>query len=142
MSQKDQVMSIPGVPRVIGPAQHAVLDYAVAGTFLSMAARYRDRNRAASTLALLNGAMVLGMSLFTDYPGGVWRRISFRTHGMLDGIQAALAGFGPVLFGFANRSEARFFYSQALSEVGVIASTDWNATTPDHGHSNVRLNRY
>src|SRR5690349_402841 len=102
---RDQLLSIPVVPRVIRPAQHALPDYAVAGTSLSMAARYRDRNRAAAPLALVNGAMVLGVSLFTDYPGGVWRRLSFRTHGMLDGIQAALAGFGPVLFGFANRSE-------------------------------------
>jgi hypothetical protein len=104
-----------------------MLDYGVAATFLTMAARYRDSNRAAARLALINGAMVLGVSLFTDYPGGVWRKLSFKTHGILDGAQAALAGLGPMMFGFADRSEARFFYSQAASEVGVIASTDWNA---------------
>ena len=41
--------------------------------------------------------------------------------------QAALAGLGPVLFGFADEPEAKFFYGQAASEAGVIATTDWNA---------------
>jgi len=90
--------------RVISPTQHAMLDYGVAATFLTMAARYRDSNRAAARLALVNGAMVLGVSLFTDYPGGVWRKLSFKTHGILDGVQAALAGLGPVLFGFADQA--------------------------------------
>ena len=121
-------ITIPGVPRVIGPTQHAMLDYGVAATFLALGARYLKTNRAASTLAFLNGAMVLGMSLFTDYPGGVWRKISFRTHGALDVGQAALAGLGPVLFGFAGEPEARTFYAQALSEAGVVAATDWNNT--------------
>jgi hypothetical protein len=122
-------ISVPGVPRVIGPAQHAALDYGVAATFLALAMRYRTRNRAASALAFINGAMVLGTSLMTDYPGGLSRQISFKTHGALDVAQAALAGLGPVLFGFAGTDEAKTFYAQALSEVGVIAATDWNAAT-------------
>lgn len=42
-------------------------------------------------------------------------------------MQAALAGVGPALFGFARAPEANFFYGQALSEAGVIAATDWDA---------------
>jgi len=42
-------------------------------------------------------------------------------------VQAALAGAGPALLGFAKEPEAMFFYGQALSEVGVIANTDWDA---------------
>jgi len=123
------LISIPGVPRVIEPRQHALLDYGVAATFLAMAVHYsgQRRGRGAAWLALINGAMVLGVSLFTDYPGGVWKKLSFKTHGVLDGVQAALAAAGPILFGFAGRPEARFFYSQAASEVGVISATDWNA---------------
>jgi hypothetical protein len=122
-------ISVPGVPRVIGPAQHAALDYTVAATFFSLGMRYRERNRAASALAFINGAMVLGVSLLTDYPGGLSRTISFKTHGAFDVAQAALAGLGPVLFGFAGTEEAKTFYAQALSEVGVIAATDWDAPT-------------
>jgi hypothetical protein len=121
-------ITIPGMPRVIGPTQHAMLDYGVAATFFALGARYLKTNRAASTLAFVNGAMVLGVSLFTDYPGGIWRKISFRTHGALDLGQAALAGLGPALFGFADAPEARTFYAQALSEAGVVAATDWNNT--------------
>ena len=43
-------------------------------------------------------------------------------------IQAALAGVGPALFGFSRAPEATYFCGQALSDAGVIAATDWNAT--------------
>ncbi len=113
--------------KTIGPAQHAMLDYGVVATFLAMGARFKGRHNAAAALAFINAGMVLGLSLFTDYPGGVWRRISFKTHGVVDGFQAALAGLGPVLLGFAGDPEAKPFYAQATSEVGVIAMTDWDA---------------
>jgi hypothetical protein len=70
--------------------------------------------------------MVLGMSLSTDYPGGVFRTLSFRTHRTGDIVQAALAGLGPILLGFGGDREANYFYGQALSEIGVIAATDWD----------------
>jgi hypothetical protein len=111
----------------IDPSTHALLDYGVAATFFGLALRYRARNPAAAALAFANGAMVLGMSLCTDYPGGVWRRIPFQTHGTLDVVQGALAGLGPMLLGFADAPEARTFYAQAVSEAGVIAATDWDA---------------
>ena len=121
----------------IDATQHAWLDYGVAATFLLMAARYRRRNPAASRLAAINGAMILGVSALTDYPGGLMPVFSFKTHGMLDGVQAALAGVGPMLFGFEARDEARFFYAQAASEAGVIAATDWTSghRQPRHGIS-------
>ena len=112
--------------RAISPTQHAVLDYTVAGTFLAMGLKYREHNRAAANLAFLNAAMVAGMSMMTDYPGGMTRRLSFRGHRTGDMVQAALAGLGPMLFGFSRTPEAKFFYGQALSEVGVIAATDWD----------------
>jgi hypothetical protein len=124
MTNRERLVSA----KPISPAQHAVLDYGVAATFLGLALRYRGRNQAAATLALLNGGMVLVMSLLTDYPGGLWPRISFKEHRTLDAVQAALTAVGPVLFGFAGEPEAKTFYGQAASEVGVIAMTDWNAT--------------
>jgi hypothetical protein len=115
------------VPPVISPARHAALDYGVAGTFFAVALSLLRRHRAASTLAFINGGMIVGMSMLTDYPGGVFRKLSFKGHRNGDIVQAALAGFGPALFGFARDPEARYFYGQALSEVGVIAATDWEA---------------
>jgi hypothetical protein len=71
--------------------------------------------------------MVLVMSLLTNYPGGVKPVLSFRAHRTGDMIQAGLAAAGPALLGFADDPEARYFYGQAVSEVGVIAATDWDA---------------
>jgi len=126
MAFVDQV-AIDTVPKIIGPREHAVLDYGVAATFFALGMKYRDTHRPASALAFINGAMVLGMSLLTDYPGGIWRKISFPMHGAMDVVQAAVAGLGPVVMGFAGDPEAKTFYGQAMSEVGVIAATDWHA---------------
>jgi hypothetical protein len=111
----------------ISPAQHAVLDYSVAATFFALGFSVFSRHRPAAALAFANGAMIVAMSMLTDYPGGVFPTISFRAHRTGDIAQAVLAGLGPALFGFANDPEARYFYGQAASEAGVIAATDWNA---------------
>lgn len=115
------------MPKPISPRMHAALDYGVAAAFFGAGAIMMSRNRRAGTLAMINGAMVLMMSLFTDYPGGVWPRLSFKTHRTGDIGQALLAGLGPVMFGFAGEPEAAFFHGQAASEVGVIMATDWDA---------------
>ena len=121
------LQTVDSLSKSISPAQYAVLDYGVASTFFSLGFGLMHRHRPAATLAFLNGAMVLGMSWLTDYPGGVIRRLSFRGHRTGDMIQAGLAAVGPILLGFAGDPEARYFYGQALSEVGVIAATDWDA---------------
>jgi hypothetical protein len=111
----------------ISPVAHAVLDYAVAATFFGVGAWLMRRHRTAASLAFGNGAMVAGMSMLTDYPGGVVRVLPFRGHRAGDVLQAAFAGLGPALFGFAGDDEAKFFYAQAASEAAVIAGTDWDA---------------
>ena len=113
--------------KAISPAQHAVLDYGVAATFFAFGFSVFSRHRPAAALAFVNGAMILGMSLLTDYPGGVFRTLSFRAHRTGDIAQAGLAGLGPILFGFGNDPEAKYFYGQAASEAAVIAATDWDA---------------
>lgn len=113
--------------RLISPAQHAALDYTVASAFLALGVSLWSRNRAAAMLGLVNGAAILGMSLLTNYPGGVARTLSFSGHRNGDIAQAALAALGPLMLGFAAAPEAKYFYGQALSEAGVIATTDWNA---------------
>lgn len=119
--------AMPTLPAVISPSQHAMLDYAVAGTFLAAAATLRSSHRPAAMLALTNGLMVLGLSMLTNYPGGLYRVLSFKTHRAGDIAQAALAGLGPLILGFADDPEAKYFYGQACSEAVVIAMTDWEA---------------
>ena len=111
--------------RGISPGQHAVLDYGVAATFLAFGFSVPSRHPPTAVLAFANGARVLAMSLLTDYPGGVFRTLSFRAHRTGDIAQGA--GLGPILFGFGNDPEAKYLYGQALSEAGVVAATDWDA---------------
>ena len=112
--------------KIIDPATHAVLDYVTAATFLTMGMAMRNRHRGASTLAFMNGIAVLGLSLLTRYPGGVFKVLSFKTHGMVDAVQAGMSAVGPALLGFAGDKEAAMFYGQAALEGGVIAATDWS----------------
>ena len=111
----------------ISPGQHAILDYGVTAAFIAFGLLTRNRN--ARKLAFLNAGMVLGMSMVTNYPGGIVRKLSFRGHRRGDIVQAALAGLGPLLLGFGGTAAASYFYGQALSEVGVIAATDWDGVT-------------
>ena len=113
--------------RPISPAQHAVLDYTVAATFCGVGFALRRRNPTAAALAFANAGMIVAMSTLTNYPGGVFRSLSFRGHRTGDIVQALVAGAGPLFLGFAKRPEANYFYVQALSEAGVIAATDWDA---------------
>jgi hypothetical protein len=115
------------MPKVIDPAAHAVLDYLTAGTFLAIGFSMMGRHKRAAGLAFANGASVLGLSLLTDYPGGLFRRINFQTHGAVDVLQAMMAGVGPALLGFGGTPEAQAFYGQAAIEAGVVATTDWAA---------------
>lgn len=113
------------IPKPINPTIHAVLDYGTAAYFFGVAAGLWRRNLAGGIGALVNGAAVLGLSLMTDYPGGVWKRISFPTHGKVDAVQAAMAAAVPVAGGFADEADSWFFFGQAANEASVIAMTDW-----------------
>jgi len=115
-------------PKPISPNVHRWLDVAVTSAFAMMGGIFLARgNGRAATGAFINAGMVAGVSMFTDYDGDGRKPISFKTHGFLDLVQAATAATAPVMFGFAGNREAAFFYSQAGSEVGVVAMTDWDA---------------
>lgn len=118
---------LPQIPKLLGPAGHAVMDYMTAGTLLCAGFALRGRHSRASTLAFVNGAAVLGLSLMTDYPGGVFRKISFKTHGVIDAVQAVMMAAGPALMGFSKDPEATLFHGQAALEAGVMAATDWDS---------------
>jgi hypothetical protein len=120
-----------GVPKVISPRVHAWLDAAVVAYFVGVAGWCAIRTKfGAMTSALVNAGMVAGVSLFTDYDGDGKRPINFKLHGTLDVMQAATAAAGPFLHGFADEPEAALFYGQAVKEVAIVATTDWDAGMP------------
>jgi hypothetical protein len=118
-------------PKYISPKAHAWLDFAVTTYFLGLGVwcAIRGKGRAA-TAAFINGGMVAGVSLMTDYDGDRKKPINFKLHGTLDAVQATTAALAPVLHGFADEPEAKYFWGQAANEIGVIAMTDWDAGMP------------
>jgi len=117
-----------GVPKLVSPRIHAWLDVAVTGYFAVLGTWFAMRGKGgAAAAAFINAGMVAGVSLMTDYEGTGEKPINFKLHGTLDAVQATTAALGPVLHGFAGEPEAAFFYGQAVNELAVIASTDWDA---------------
>ncbi len=115
-------------PKYVSPRVHSWLDFAVSTYFLGLGVWFASRRRGrAATAAFVNGAMVAGVSALTDYQGDGSKPISFKLHGTLDAVQATMAGLGPLMHGFADEPEAKYFWGQAANEVGVIATTDWDA---------------
>ncbi|HEX3821915.1 MAG TPA: hypothetical protein VHW45_16400 [Candidatus Sulfotelmatobacter sp.] len=120
------------MPKPISPRVHAWLDFAVTTYFLGIGIWCAFRRRKGpATAALVNAGMVAGVSLLTDYDGDGRRPINFKMHGTLDAVQATCAAIGPVLHGFADKPEAKYFWGQAANELAVIASTDWDAGMRD-----------
>ena len=117
-----------GMPKVIDQRTHAVLDYTTAATLIGVGLKLRNQHRRASTFALVNAVTVLMASAFTDYPGGVFKKLSFQAHGVLDVVQASMMALGPALLGFGGDKEAQLFYAQAAMEAGVVAATDWGSS--------------
>jgi hypothetical protein len=123
-----------GVPKLISPRVHAWLDAAVTTYFLGLGVWFavRGKGRAAAA-AFVNGSMVAGVSMLTDYDGDEKKPIDFKMHGTMDAVQMTMAGLGPIMHGFAGEPEAKYFYAQAANELGVIAATDWDAGMPARG---------
>lgn len=123
--QKAVGMAAGRMPKVIKPQAHAVIDYAVAGTFFAVAALYWRRNKRAAVSSLICGGAATANSLLTDYPGGVWKVMSFQTHGKIDAGLAGLTAMMPQLMNFKDDPESKFFTTQSMAETAVTAMTDF-----------------
>jgi hypothetical protein len=117
------------VPKVFDQRTHAIMDYAAAGTLFIIGLKLRNQRPRASSFAFANAASVLMASALTDYPGGVFRKLSFQMHGLMDVVQASMLAVGPALLGFGREPEAQLFYAQAAMEAGVVAATDWESSS-------------
>jgi len=114
------------MPKVINPTTHALLDYAIAGSFFLKAASMWNRRRRVAAGALICGGAALANALVTDYPGGVFRTISYRTHGRNDAAIAALTASAPGILGFAHRGQSGFFVVHGLLATGITGMTDFD----------------
>jgi hypothetical protein len=115
------------MPKVIGPKTHAIIDYGMAASFIAMGALFWKRNKRAAISSFICGGATAINSMLTNYPGGVWKQMSFETHGKIDAGLVGATGTMPALMGFKDESEAKFFEFQAVAEAAVTAMTDFHA---------------
>jgi hypothetical protein len=92
-----------------------------------VAGYFWGRHRRATATALINAGAVLGVSMFTDYPGALRRIIPFEDHGKADVGQALLATGLPVAMGFSGEAASTPFQLQSINEFAVISTTDWQS---------------
>jgi hypothetical protein len=115
------------LPKVIGPKTHAVIDYAVAASFLGMAAFFWRRNQRAAVSCLFCGAAEALAALLTDYPGGITRSVSFENRRAIDLGLSGLVASVPGIMRFPKEPEARFFRMQGLALGVVTGLTDFTS---------------
>jgi hypothetical protein len=117
-----------GVPAVISPTTHGIIDYCHAAFFFTVGVFCaRSHNKAASRAAFATSGFILVQSLLTDYRLGAEPVISFETHGKMDAVFAASSWMMPLLFGFKDTAAASIFKGNSLAEASVVAMTDWNS---------------
>jgi hypothetical protein len=109
------------LPRMLTPKAHAVVDYVTAASFLIGAGLFWHRNKRATLAALICGGSKIGVSLLTDYPGGVTKVIGFRTRREIDLGLAAMIATMPEFLAFKDDSARTFFLAQGAL---IAASTE------------------
>jgi hypothetical protein len=128
LMQKGVSMLSNRLPKVINPTVHAVIDYAVSATFFAMAATFFKRgHKRAGISSIVCGAAATANSLMTDYPGGLFKVISYQNHGRIDMGLGALTAALPGMMGLDTDAESRFFQGMAVGETAVTAMTDFDA---------------
>jgi hypothetical protein len=126
LMQKGVALAANRMPKMISPRVHAALDYAIAGSFVLMGALLWKRNRRAAIGSLLCGGATAGVSLLTDYPGGVRKVIPYAMHGQIDTGLVAMTAAMPRLVSIENDREAKFFARQALAKTAITAMTNFD----------------
>lgn len=115
--------------KIIKPTPHAVIDYAFAGKMIAAPwVLGFSRNKTATANAVGTGATILGLSLMTRYPLGVFKLIPFPVHGIIEAVAGVATAAAPWLMGFSDNRRAKWLHVGAgLSTLAVVALTDYQA---------------
>lgn len=115
------------LPKVISPKTHAIIDFALAGSFIVAGiVSWKQRHKKAAINSFIVAGAELGVALTTDYPGGIAHLISFPARGKIDAGLSGLIGSMPNLMGFSDEWPSWFFRSQAMSMAAVSGLTDFS----------------
>lgn len=115
--------------KVLDPMEHGVIDYASAGSMMLSPWLFGFRgNKRAKISAIGSGAAILGLSLMTRYPLGVFKLISFPTHGVIETVAGIMTAAAPWTMGFSHdKSACRTHLLSGLGTLAVVAMTDYQA---------------
>jgi hypothetical protein len=114
--------------KLLNPAVHGLLDYALALAFLLLPPVLNFSPDAAAVSRII-GIAYLGVSLLTKYPLGLLKLIPFPIHGVLESLMAAAWIVLPWVLGFQDDSAARtFFMFAGVALLLVAALTDYKAS--------------
>ena len=120
---------------VITPRQHALIDLGFVAARACIALTYWKTKPRVAIGGLIAAAMGTTYWSMTDMPFTPMKVLSYRTHLVIDGIQAPLVAALPALLGFGGKPEARFFYGDALAAAALTAlSVAWMAPSSIHSH--------
>jgi hypothetical protein len=95
--------------KIFTPLTHGYLDYVTVLLFLA-APTLLGLSGAPATLAYALAIIHLVMTLFTDFPLGLFKLIPFTMHGWVERVVGPLLVVVPFLLGFSADSTARNFY--------------------------------
>jgi hypothetical protein len=115
--------------RMIPTKVHAGMDYAV-GLLLIAAPwifSFADESTAATWISVIAGVAMLGMSLFTNYEGGLLgHAITMRIHLIADAAFGLVLVVSPWAFGFADQGANAWlpFVLIGLGEILAAATTN------------------
>ena len=97
------------LPKAISPRLHAAIDWGTAGALIVAGALLWKKNKRAALASYLSADLIGSLIFLTDCPGGVWKKISFETHGKVDTGVSALVASLPNLLGFPDEQESKLF---------------------------------
>lgn len=114
--------------KFLNPEVHGYLDYLYVA-MLALAPLLLHLHGRERTLSFVLSLAVLGLSLCTRYPLGLWRKIPFTVHGAIEFTAAIFAIASPWLFRFSEHEVARnFFVGSGVVLVAVWLFTNYRAT--------------
>src|SRR5690349_14377399 len=126
ISTKLTELATKPLPKAISPGMHAAIDWATAAVFLGAGALLWKKNKRASLASYLCADLIGSLIFLTDCPGGVWKKISFETHGNIDPGVAALVASFPNLLGFSKESESKLFQAMGIGLAAVRSLTNFD----------------
>jgi hypothetical protein len=117
---------------------HGVLDY-MSGLLLIASPWLLnfDNGGAAQWVPVAVGAMIILMSIFTDYEAGLVKSLSMSTHLTMDVITGLFLAASPWIFGFADQVYLPHLIL-GIMEMGAGLFTETRSNTERHHHGDVR----